>query len=182
MVDKKVAIGIAVVVVLLILFYLSPYSETEHQQTCVGFPFETASPEGAQVSPVCGDVIGGSMYLWPFFPFREKSDARVEFCREKQHIVDEACGFETDTVLFNGFSPPTGQDFFTCDYIEGNENQSIAVLVEITNYSDAYLASDFAKESGTTDPLEVSEVDAGSRDFLTTTVCNNLTEKTVAGN
>ncbi len=92
-----------VLVILVLLFYLSPFSEVQYPQNCTYMNGDNNSNSG-QGGGVCGSVI--TEKIPTLFPFKE--NPRAEWCRSIIPKVETACALKVDSAWLNDeliFSP-----------------------------------------------------------------------------
>jgi hypothetical protein len=124
MVDWKVfAIGgIAIIAILLVLFYLSPFSEIniiqcEHQRN-------VPNPAGAQLQPICGYLVLPDATV-PF-PFRARSTDYANFCKRNLPAIEASCNTKVDSALLESI----GGEEYACVYFVHNSTD----VMELKRY------------------------------------------------
>jgi hypothetical protein len=130
---------LGLLVVLLVLFYLSPFSEIEPAMVCHGFEGLVDDPAHAGTIPVCGHPISGKDAL--YFPFKIKHSEAVEFCLNNTEKVEELCGVTIDQILFDDTA-----GFFDCTYItldkeSGRVQNFVGVIKTPKEYSETGVAT-----------------------------------------
>jgi hypothetical protein len=162
------------VIVFVILFNLSTFSELEPQIKCYIFEGSIANPAGAQPEPLCGQVIYGKGYIPPIFPFKEKTNERAEFCRKNIKSVENSCGFQIDQLIFDDHLP-TFDGFFGCKYLVLSKDDRIEKVLTITKFAENYSAN-LGYGSGTTSiKINNSIIEISSLMFLQEKQCRGIT-------
>ena len=164
--EKKAIAGFLACVI--VLFYLSPFSEVAYPTKCFSYPFTTAGSAGAQIEAPCGLHIYGKTQYWPIFPFKPKSNLKIAFCRDVLTDVERNCGARFDDALLIDFG-----GYFHCAYIQLNPHGTINYLVRVTNYSN-YLETKDAATFGITKTIVVSEQKTNDVVFVPIDACNDL--------
>ena len=93
---KVLVLGISVIALLLLLFYLSPFSELNILECHTP---NIPNPAGAQIEPTCGYII----YPQLPFPLKTRNSDFVEFCKRNVKTVEKACNASVDDVLLIAF-------------------------------------------------------------------------------
>lgn len=122
----KLVYFLIAILLLLVLFYISPFSEVEPIVKCFYFPFETAGSAGAQVSPLCDYSIWTKDH---FSPFRLKTNEKIDFCKKNIKNIENSCNFKVDEVSFYDFD-----DSFDCTYLVLDNGTTINKVFTITKY------------------------------------------------
>lgn len=95
--------------VVLVLFYLSPFSETEPNRV-----YESLEREANYTFPdlpLYGHPISGADAA-VYFPFRMIDNEATEFCLNNTKKIEDLCGITTDQVLLD-----ENPGFFHCTYV-----------------------------------------------------------------
>ncbi len=164
---------LGILVLLVFLFYLSPFSEVEYPTKCFVYPYERDTPVGAQLEPMCDAHIQGESYNQPIFPFKEKISEKSEFCKKNVENIEKLCGFEVNEVTMQnlkGF-----QDHFQCHYVTTDQKRKSVWtdMVIIRKFSEEYLKSK-KQEGEFLSPIEIFEVHTKDSKRSNETVCKDL--------
>jgi hypothetical protein len=81
-----------VLIILVILFYISPFSEVQYPQKCVGINTNSSANAGSSV--ICGNVITKKIPV--SFPF--KANPQADWCRSFIPKVEAACALNVDSA------------------------------------------------------------------------------------
>lgn len=170
------AMGGSLLVVLIILFYLSPFSQVDYRTKCFSYPFSTAGNAGAQLESPCGMHVYGKTQYWPIFPLKPKNNDKADFCRSIVKDVETHCGTRVDEVILVDLG-----DYFNCDYLHLRPPGVIDYLVRVANYSKEALESKDAAMFGITRSVMVSEQKTNETDFVPYSGCGSLEDYLLGG-
>ncbi len=126
MVGKKaLAVGIAIVVILLVLFYLSPFSKFDFNQCYT--PQNMSNSREGELMPTCGNLVFPfpASVLLPPFPFRSRDSEFIDFCRRNIPTIENSCNVTVDTTLIETLS--NEDDEYACTYIFNNPRSYISL-------------------------------------------------------
>lgn len=129
----RIQLWILTILGILIVYYFTPLFEVKPKTKCHGFYGLTENPAGAQIQPLCGSLIYGSDMTKPNFPYREKSNYRIEFCRKNIKNVEKYCNTKVDEVLLDDELFVFGGRF-KCEYIAFDAENSLKDIFTITSY------------------------------------------------
>jgi hypothetical protein len=115
---------------LLVLFYLSPFSEVEPSQLYEKLEGQGEDTQYPQL-PLYGYPISGKGAT-VYFPFKMVDNEATRFCLYNTKKIEELCGMTVDQVLLEGSA-----DFFHCTYVtlnkESGEVRSFVDVVKTSN-------------------------------------------------
>ncbi len=125
MVSNVIVAGVVIVAILLVLFYLSPYSDIDHVD-CIT-PTNVPNPAGAELSPFCGvEVVPFPESLFiPPFPFRSRDSEFVDFCRRNIPTVEDSCNVTVTKTMIETLS--SVDDEYSCVYFVNNYTSTISL-------------------------------------------------------
>jgi hypothetical protein len=132
---------LGLLIVLLVLFYLSPFSETtpsrvyENPEVGAGHTFP--------IQPVYGNPISGKDATVGF-PFRMIDNVETEFCLNNTKKIEELCGTTPNQVLLLDVGP----GLFHCTYITLDTSGGVQNFVDIEKTSGDVSGTGVATVSG----------------------------------
>ena len=162
---------LSILVLLVFLFHLSPFSEVEYPIKCFVYPYERYNPVGAQLEPFCEIHIDGDSYKKPIFPFKEKVTKDIEFCRDNVKTVESFCGVEVDEVVINNYP----NHYFRCEYVSTDAKLKTTwrSIIIIKKSSENYLNS-MKQEGNSLFPIEIFEVHTDDFGLSNKIACRDL--------
>jgi hypothetical protein len=135
-----IVIGGAFLILLVVLFYFSPFSEVQSTVVCHNFEGVAHKPEQGDLIPLCGHLIGGKNAF--YLPFRMKESEGTRFCLANIKKIEEACGITMDEVLLDdggGLQLDDTLGFFRCSYLQlDNENWHVRRMIELIKTPKEY--------------------------------------------
>ncbi len=145
MLKTKILVVLAVIILVLTLFYLSPFSEVEPRTVCQSVEKVQDNPAGADLAPVCEQVLYSTsiLYQQPIFPFKEKITKDIQFCLDNRRLVEDKCNASIDVA---GLNPESYHGSIYCEYIVLDGSGWMVDYVEITRNTDEYIKSDIGLE------------------------------------
>jgi hypothetical protein len=171
----ELAKGLILFCVVLIIFYLSPFSEVTLKTKCYSLGGLIENPAGADIQPLCSSLISGESYQTPIFPFKEKTNGRIEICKKTTKNVEKACGNKINDILIDDFTE-SYNDTFTCYYVILNSSdKSIKKYIVLEWFSQSFLESDLGKTMNVSQ-FEINEINLDKADSVR---CKNLNESIV---
>jgi hypothetical protein len=123
-----VGIGGGILILLLVLYYISPFYQEKPPFVCYNYEGVAYNPAYGEQIPVCGDLVSGnenvSLGIW--------KDEAATFCLDNTKKVEESCGIRMDGVLREEETT-----YLNCEYIQLN-NASVQAVVSITRIPGRY--------------------------------------------